>query len=277
MTKNALKNILLMLIPVSLCCCSAEKEKKSVQEVSSQPDYETTVLAFDTTGHLYDNSKNPQFEFSYKLTVPNEGISSCADSIRLAMIAAATGIRTNDIAAAQSAKIASIMDLSEEDVEAYRESFSAQETAIEYICEADKVYEDSDLYNSVFNSYTYTGGAHAFACSDYLIWDKANSKRVNVDDVFVDGYESEVTKMILDYLCRTNGVKNHADLVEVGILDVKDVAPNGSLRIYPDSLSFNYKPYEIAAYAVGSIEVKISFKDLKPLMKTNSPLYKFAE
>ena len=47
--------------------------------------------------------------------------------------------------------------------------------------------------------------------------------------------------------------------------------------VYNDSLSFNYKPYEIACYAVGPIEVKFSFSDLKPLMKTDSPLYKLAD
>lgn len=274
MTKNALKNILLTGIVAALCGCSAEKKSESAVEI---PGYDVSVLSFDTTGHFFADTNNPQFKFSYKLSVPNEGISSCADSIRMAIIAEATGVRTNDIEAAKKAKLTELAVLSEEEVVAYREMFGSDEIPCDLECEAGKVFENEDVYNTEFSSYSYMGGAHPYSYVNYQIWDKVMAKKLSYGDIFVDESESQLTGMILDSLCKMMKVSAHDHLVDAGILDVKDVSPNNSMRIYTDSLSFNYRPYEIAAYAVGPIEVRFSFSDLKPLMKEESPIYKLAE
>lgn len=274
MTKITLKNIVLTVGAVALCCCSTEKKSEPTVEVQG---YETSVLSFDTTGHFFADTLNPKFTYSYKLTIPNEGISTCADSIRLAMIAEATGHRTNDIEAAKKAKLKDLVVLTEEEIAAYREMFAPSELPCVFECEADKVFENADVYNSVFFSYSYMGGAHPYSYKNFQVWDKLMAKKMTIEDIFVDESETKLTDMILDSLCKMMKVSAHDDLADAGILDVKDVAPNNSIRIYTDSLSFNYKPYEIAAYAVGPIEVRFSFADLKPLMKEESPIYKLAE
>ena len=274
MTNKFYRNILLAFMSAALCCCSADKKGETT---ASESGFETSVLAFDTVGHIFSDSLNPQFKYSYKLTVPKSGISPCADSIRLSMIAEATGVRTDDIEMAKRSKIASLAVMSEEDVAAYKEMFSSSETPCVFECTADKVFENGDIYNSVFTAYSYMGGAHPYYYADFKIWDKVNAKKLSLEDIFVENSESKLTDMILDTLCRMMDIKSHENLTDAGILDVKDVAPNNSILVSDDSLSFNYKPYEIAAYAVGSIEVKFSFSDLKSLMKTDSPLYKLAD
>ena len=274
MTNNIFKNILLTVIPTVLCCCSAEKKGETTTAESNFP---TSVLAFDTVGHINADSTNPQFRYAYNLILPNEGVSVCADSIRLSMIAEATGMYTNDINTARNYKIQSLAVVSEEDVAAYKEQFRATETPCEYEYKADKVFENADIYNSVFSSYSYMGGAHPYSFANFTIWDKQSGARLTKEDIFVEGFEPKLTEMILDTLCKMMDVKGHENLTDAGILDVKDIAPNNSLIVYDDSLSFNYKPYEIACYAVGPIEVKFSYADLKPLMKTDSPLYKLAD
>lgn len=274
MTNKFYRNILLAVMSAALCCCSVEKKGETS---TADSDFATSVFAFDTVGHIFSDTLNPQFKYSYNLKIPNEGISPCADSIRLSMIAEATGVRTNDILSAREKKIALLAVMDEEDVVAYREMFSSKETPCVYECTADKVFENADIYNFVFTAYSYMGGAHGYYYADFKIWDKVNAKRLSLEDIFVDDSKSKLTDMILDTLCRMMDVKGHENLTDAGILDVKDVAPNNSILVSADSLSFNYKPYEIAAYAVGPIEVKFSFTDLKPLMKTESPLYKLAE
>ncbi len=274
MTNTVLKNIVLTVVAVALCCCSDEK-KSEIK--SAEPDFATTVITFDTIGHVNDNEANPQFKYSYKLALPDEGISACADSIRLALIAEATGFRSSDIETSRKSKIATVAVMTEEDIVAYREMFSANEMPFIFDCEAGKVFEDSDIYNSVFSAYSYMGGAHPYSYANFRIWDKAKAKILTLNDIFVDGCEYKLADMILDSLCKIMDVKGHDNLIDAGILDVKDVFPNNNIRINADTLSFNYKPYEIAAYAVGPIEVKFSFSDLKPLLKTESSIYKFAE
>ncbi|MCR5247636.1 MAG: RsiV family protein [Paludibacteraceae bacterium] len=274
MTNNIFKNILLTSMSAALCCCSVEKKGETT---TADSGFATSVLAFDTVGHINADEANPQFKYAYNLTLPNEGQSLCADSIRLSMIAEATDLRTDDITAARKKKIMSLAVVSEEDAAAYKELFPAAEMPCVYECESGKVFENSDIYNSYFKAYSYMGGAHPYSYTDFKIWDKANSKRLSHDDIFVSDSESKLTNMILDSLCKMMDVNGHDNLIDAGILEVKDVAPNNSMIVYTDFLSFNYKPYEIAAYAVGPIEVKISFVDLKPLMRTDSPLYKLTE
>ncbi|MCQ2189832.1 MAG: RsiV family protein [Paludibacteraceae bacterium] len=274
MTKNVLKNIVLTALTASLCCCTSEK--KNVDTAAEQ-GYPTSVYAFDTTGHANNNDNNPQFNYGYKLTMPEEGVSPCGDSIRLTIISSATGARVMDLLSARKAKINTMATQNEEDVEAYKEMFGPTDTPWSFNCEAKCSYEDADIYNTVFRYSSFNGGAHGYYSTTYDIWDKANAKKLSLNDIFIEESEEKLTSMIIDSLCKIMDVKNPDSLVDAGIIDVKDIHPNNNLSTDGIYLTFNYVPYEIAAYAVGEIGVKIKYVDLKEIMKPESPIYKFTE
>ncbi len=274
MTKNLFKHILFVALTASICCCTSKKSKDAD---SGENRFPTTVYSFDTTGHANSKPENPQFNYSYNLTLPNEGISTCADSIRMQMIALATDNKGSDLDAARKRKLEAMVYVDEEEEAGFREMFGAEETPWSFNCESKCAFENSDVFVSLFSFSSYEGGAHGFYCTKYDIWDKENAKRIIFHDIFVEDSEEKLSSMIVDSLCKMMKVKKSEDLIETGILDVKDIHPNNNISVDSDSLTFNYIPYEIAAYAVGQIAVRFSYEDIKPLMKTDSPIYKFAE
>lgn len=274
MTKIFFKHILLTSLAVSICCCSTKKDKKVE---SDDMHYPSSVYTFDTTGHANSKPENPNFNYSYKLEIPNDGVSPCADSIRMSIIASATGYKKRDLDEAKKAKLEDMIHVDEEEEAGFKEMFGSTETPWSFNCEASCSFEDEDVYCSMFKFSSYEGGAHGFYSTKYELWDKAKAQRIVFEDIFDENSVEKLSSMIVDTLCKMMNVKKPEDLTETGILDVKDIHPNNNISIDNESLTFNYTPYEIAAYAVGEIGVKFSFEDIKSLLKTDSPIYKIAE
>lgn len=274
MTKIFLKHILLTLLAVSISCCSTNKDKKAE---SDDMHYPSSVYTFDTTGHANSKPENPNFNYSYKLEIPNDGVSPCADSIRMSIIASATGYKKSDLEAAKKNKLEDMIHVDEEEEEGFKEMFGSTETPWSFNCESKCSFEDEDVYNSMFKFSSYEGGAHGFYCTKYELWDKAKAQRIVFKDIFDEDFEEKLSTMIVDSLCKIMKVKKVDELTETGILDIKDIHPNNNISIDRNTLTFNYIPYEIAAYAVGELSVKFSFSDIKSLMRNDSPIYKYAE
>lgn len=266
---------MLAAIVAIFSCCSSKKDDRLAESADSR--YPSTNYTFDTTGHANSKPDNPQFNYSYKLTLPDEGVAACADSIRMYIIASATDYKKDDLETARKMKINAMSSLDEEEEFEFREMFGSDEIPWSFNCESECSFEDGDVYVSLFKFSSYEGGAHGYHCTRYDIWDKANAKRITYHDIFVEDSEEKLSSMIVDSLCKIMRVNKPEDLTDAGILDVKEIHPNDNISVDADFLTFNYAPYEIAAYAVGELSVRFSFADIKGMMNPDSPVFKFAE
>ncbi len=118
------------------------------------------------------------------------------------------------------------------------------------------------------NFYEYTCGAHGNSLFEICLYNLANGKKVEPKDIFINGWELSVTKLIISaYLKKTQ--KDSWDFA-----DEKNFIPNGNmLLIDPKGITFTYNTYMIAPYAEGIQEVFLSWKELKPYLNTNSVIY----
>ena len=105
--------------------------------------------------------------------------------------------------------------------------------------------------------------AHANLCyGERRLYDLTTGEIISEDDLFAKGFQPGVTKLL-------------ADALETYLADNDDdpemlfsaPEPNGNFSVSDTHVTWIYNPYEIAPYAMGSIELSVSWNDLKPYLK----------
>jgi len=121
-------------------------------------------------------------------------------------------------------------------------------------------------------SESYLGGAHGAYNVAYTNFDMRNGNVLKTKDIFTKGYEKELNKLIEQGIRKHFEIKPNQSLTEGGLFENK-VSFNDNFAIKKDGIEFLYNQYEIAAYAMGVIEIKLSYKELDAIL--NKDVVKF--
>jgi hypothetical protein len=113
----------------------------------------------------------------------------------------------------------------------------------------------------------YEGGAHGINQRLAMNFDNATGQLLMLDDVFVPGYQQQLSERLLQALMEKAEAKDVADLKDMGYLYATDMFASENFALGDDAITFVYNPYEIAPYAFGLIELEIDNDDLKELWK----------
>jgi len=132
-------------------------------------------------------------------------------------------------------------------------------------------YNSGSFVSYEFDIFEDTGGAHPINSYKTLVFDLKGNK-VSLDDLFVSGsnylerISAEATKQVGEQFTRKGGIENAtSSLVAEGLAPR---AENFSNFVNNDGvLTFFIPPYQAAAYAAGSFEVRIPLQDLKDIVK----------
>lgn len=123
-----------------------------------------------------------------------------------------------------------------------------------------------------FGTFYAAGAAHGTYGFGYHIFDLETGKRLTEKDVFTDVKQ-------IERLLRTEGFQGY--LKEEGISESEtdvsksEITANGNFGVTPAGLVYQYALYEVACYATGAPELRLSKESVKPYMKKDSPLYKY--
>ena len=117
-----------------------------------------------------------------------------------------------------------------------------------------------------------TGGAHPNHSITTYYYDVTTGNAIKLIDLFQGANLQKVKALIVTQLKKQFKTNN---LSSLGV----DVALSGDESFYvttsPDSVfQFHFSPYEIAPYAVGDIEVKFKFSEVKPLLSNRTAFSK---
>lgn len=119
------------------------------------------------------------------------------------------------------------------------------------------------------NMYNFTGGAHGLTQLLTLNFDKATGRTITLEDVLVVGYKQKLNEMLQKALMEEADCKDINELHDKGYLFSMEMYPSNNFVLGKDGITFIYNPYEIAPYALGRIELTISYSTLEPIMKKN--------
>lgn len=132
------------------------------------------------------------------------------------------------------------------------------------------ICQQGRLLSLGLSSYSYTGGAHGSFGTRVVSFDLATGRPLTFNDLF----RPEARTGLLPLLDR--GVRRTLGLAPGAALDsqllVKDLTLTTNVCLTPGGALFIYQPYEIAAYALGEVEVFVPLAELQPLLRAGLPL-----
>ena len=67
-------------------------------------------------------------------------------------------------------------------------------------------------------------------------------------------------------------VEKAEDLEQIGFFDVAEIGLNKNFYVTEQGIVYTYNEYEIAAYALGTTEVLLNYKDISGFMIPGNPL-----
>ena len=126
----------------------------------------------------------------------------------------------------------------------------------------------SGILTVAFSYYAFTGGAHGNSYTEYFVFDTMTGKRLGLNDVFEEGFEERLNKLIDSRYRQMKGLSptDRLDGGE-GVLFKNVIHFNDNFALTDQGVSFFYNQYEIAAYAYGPTKIDLPYDDLSDLLK----------
>lgn len=133
-------------------------------------------------------------------------------------------------------------------------------------------YNENNLFSYTVRFENYTGGAHGSHSSANFTLDMRNGKRLTEDDLFREGYQDMLAKLLVYEIAKKNQVDDPKELEDIGYFSVDEIYPNNNFYIDETGITYTFNEYEIAAYALGETDVHLSFDQIRNLLKEDNPL-----
>ncbi len=136
----------------------------------------------------------------------------------------------------------------------------------------------SELFNSPtlisleMAQYLYTGGAHGYGSTSFMNIDPKTGEELSLEKLIQD--TSKFTSFAEDEFRKQQNIKKNQSINDLGFWFEGDTfyLPE-TVGFTDDSMIFIYNQYDIASYADGPIELKISLSQAKPFL--NKKVFNF--
>ena len=139
-------------------------------------------------------------------------------------------------------------------------------------------YYDDYIITMQKELYTYSAGAaHGLhGVGNYTI-DRRSKDVISEGDLFIDGYEAELGKVLQRALVKYLGRKNAQEVEKEDGFSITDLTSNDNFRLDAKGMTYTYNPYEIAPYAFGVIEVFVPYEEVRHLLRPQSILHHYIQ
>lgn len=264
------------LIGVALCIAGCNQPAGQKSKNSAKLD----SLQVERTYHLLGNPDNPNcnltLNFVYPVDYKNKAI---LPDVQKQFISSYFGEKYEQLTPQEA-----IQQYADDYVENYKEleeifSKDLAENELQgawysyYEMSSDVIlYNENGLLSYSVSFENYTGGAHGSHSFTNFTIDLENGRHITEEDLFVDGYETELAELLVEEIARKNELDNKKDLEDIGYFSIDEIYPNDNFYIDATGITYTFNEYEIAAYALGATEVHLGFEQIKPLMKEDNPI-----
>lgn len=123
------------------------------------------------------------------------------------------------------------------------------------------LFNDKDYLVLDVGTYAYTGGAHGMNSTSVICYNMKEKKEMQLTDV-VNIDSATLQGLVEKHFRLQSGLKPGQNMRD--ILFENTLPANDNFYFTNNGLGFIYQPYEVAAYAMGIINVFIPYNELKP-------------
>jgi len=251
-------------------------ENYPIVMVESYPEGSIPLLTYyhKFTRNLVDTPSSPKAEISLCLIIPGESSNPIlSDTIRKSMISGFTldQYREKDpdkaISTIQQRFINNYLSSNKSLYETMPDARSLNWTLLKFM---HILYNDNNLLSYYLLNYAYTGGAHGMETHDFTVVSIETGKTLLLNDIFIPGFEAQLTKFLTEKLKVMVGIKSTEKLSDNGFF-VDDIAPNTNFYITSNGIGFVYNHYEIAPYVNGPTDIFLPFEEINNLLLEQGP------
>ncbi len=130
------------------------------------------------------------------------------------------------------------------------------------------LYSNDKLACVKFDEYSFFGGAHPNSVMFYTNVDLQTGRTIKLDELFVDGYKSDLNKIAEKYFRKERELKPDEDLEQAGFwFNENKFSVNENFAITKSGLSFFFNDYEVTSHAAGPTLIEIPYPELESIIK----------
>lgn len=137
------------------------------------------------------------------------------------------------------------------------------------------LYNDKNILSYSVEHTDYTGGAHGSLRILYYTIDLNELTTISEEDVFQPNYNQFLTSKIVEKLMEKYNVDTPERLIDEGIFDINEIAPNNNFWLNDSGIHYIFNQYEIAPYSMGPIEVTIPYEEISSIILPESVAKKY--
>ena len=261
------KHYLLLLLPLLLFACKG----------SDEPSLNFETITVDKTVMLSNDENSPRCQVHLKMlqaTAENGDRAQIVNEALMSRLLNKSGERDLQIAAEKFAddyttsyKNTMLPLYNQDRADTTKKAWYEYH----YVIEASTQQGTANTLTYLATIDYYEGGAHGINQLITFNFDIATGKQIMLADIFAPGYESQLKNTLLKALKSKTGLNTMDELKDAGYLYSMDIFPSENFILNDETITFVYNPYEIAPYAVGSIELIITYSEVSQIL---SPSFK---
>ena len=271
------KLILLSVLPLIVVLAGSCK-KKTVQE-EAQVTFKP--LEMNEKHHLRGNIKNPLLSISLNMQFPDTFSNAAVlTKIRKAVLTDFFPDLDKDMTDPKAAMDKYIREYikfydKSEDVSADNDKEDADvQTEIAWWDNEKMIIRNNsdNILSYSIESDRFTGGAHGGKNYLNAVINLKTGERITEDDLFTEESKPLISEIILKKIMEKHQVEKAEDLEQIGFFDVAEIGLNKNFYVTGKGIVYTYNEYEIAAYALGTTEVLLNYKDISGFMIPGNPI-----
>ncbi len=132
---------------------------------------------------------------------------------------------------------------------------------------------DKNILGLNFATSSETGASHSIYQKRYINFNLKTGDIIKLDDIFQKNYLTTLNQLIEQDLRAKFGIKPKQSLAEFGFILKNNQLPiTTNFFITREGIGFHYNVYEIAPFAVGETTLFLTYKQLKPILKSDNVL-----
>lgn len=269
---------ILALLLIGLIATGCNTGKKN----GSENDITFDSIRVEKTYHLLDNPDNPNCNLEIKFVFPKKFTNKeILSSIQKQFVSTYFGDSYEQLSPEEAVAkytddyIAAYKDL-ESDYKA--ELAKADETPVgswfSYyeMSSNDIAFNRDDILSYTIRFENYTGGAHGSHSYNNHVLNLKTGKPITEEEIFVENYQDSLAQILVDQIAKQNNVSDPKELENIGFFSVDEIFPNGNFLVDETGITYSFNEYEIAAYVVGVTNVHLPYKEIRYLLRDDSPI-----
>jgi len=134
------------------------------------------------------------------------------------------------------------------------------------------IHQDAQVISLALDISSYTGGAHPMSARRLASFDRDSGELLTLDAVVRPAARGLFTDLVTRSVRSELGIAPELNLADAGFL-VEDnrITPTDNFVVTARGWLMHYDPYEIAPYAMGPIEIELSFSELENIAAPGTP------